>query len=268
MGSGPPQFVQLPTPGFCTKWGYRPPTPAPQGIKYVKQLKKPPKLPKVSVAILGGAGTGKSTLINKLVGKKVARVGTSVTTFEFKCVHEGELTNYYDIPGSDDRYSYYNVKSLEQAQPLHLIIVLYTKRVTSVLRLEELIHALGVPYVLVRSQVDADIASEGNVDEAKENNVTVEENMLTLTYGKEKKDVDENGKKGHLIYVSSATGAGLDDLRKFALGLHPSVDLTEETAIDTSSKRKRDEGPKEEPAIDTAKRDEGPKEEPAIDTSK
>ena len=200
-------------------------------IQYVLKMQKPPRYPKASVAVLGMAGTGKSSLINVLVGEKVAETGTAVCTDKFQLVHQGQRTDYYDVPGADDRYSYYNVQRLQQAQPLHLIVILYIKRVSSVLNLEELIHALGVPYVLVRSHLDQDIDSEANQAEAKHNGVSKEKNM-ELTYANEKKMVDEKGKKGRLIYISSTTGVGLEELRRFSLEDLPSpVDLTAEALI-------------------------------------
>jgi ATPase subunit of ABC transporter with duplicated ATPase domains len=86
-------------------------------IQYVLKMQKPPRYPKASVAVLGMAGTGKSSLINVLVGEKVAETGTAVCTDKFQLVHQGQRTDYYDVPGADDRYSYYNVQRLQQAQP-------------------------------------------------------------------------------------------------------------------------------------------------------
>jgi small GTP-binding protein len=209
-------------------------------IACIPTLKSQPRYRKASIAVLGAAGVGKSTLINKLVGKHVTEVGTSVTTAEFKLVHNGLRTDYYDVPGADDRYSYYNVGTLQQAQPLHLIILLYTMRVTSVLNLEDLIQALGVPYILVRNKVDVDIESAANAMEAKENNVSLQDNMMEMTYKKEKEMVDKEGRGGPLIYVSSQTDdsgelkyPGLSDLRQQALKMKHPVELMYGTPVQT-----------------------------------
>ena len=198
-------------------------------ISYIRTLKPVPRYCKASIAILGAAGTGKPTLINKLVGKHVTKVGTAVTTAEFKLVHKGLRTDYYDAPGVDDRYSYWNVEQLKQVQPLHLILILYTKRVTSVLLLEQLVQGLGVTYVLVSNHVDVDLDSEANADEAKENRVSKHVNLMELTYQKEKKMLIEQGRNVHLIYVSARTGVGMDELRVFASRTPSPVDLSPES---------------------------------------
>jgi hypothetical protein len=101
--------------------------------------------------------------------------------------------------------------------------------VTSILLLEQLVQGSGAPYVLVLSHVDVDLDSEANADEAKENRVSKQFNLMELTYQKEKKTVIEQGRNGHIINVSARTGVGMDELRAFASGMPSPVDLSPET---------------------------------------
>ncbi len=53
---------------------------------------------KVRCAIIGNSGSGKSSLINAIVGKRVAMTGPTETTFDKKEYHHGGLT-FVDLPG-------------------------------------------------------------------------------------------------------------------------------------------------------------------------
>lgn len=54
---------------------------------------------KVKCGIIGRSGTGKSSLINAIVGEEVAKVGEVETTMEIGKPYEHKGLVFYDLPG-------------------------------------------------------------------------------------------------------------------------------------------------------------------------
>merc|ERR1712154_516401 len=92
-------------------------------------LKDVPKKPKKSVAVLGQAGTGKSTLLNCFAGKHVSKTGLTECTDEISMVYGDGPYDFYDVPGSTDaRQDFYNIEVLHKLKSLHLVLLVYFER--------------------------------------------------------------------------------------------------------------------------------------------
>jgi len=164
-------------------------------LSKVGTMEPPPKMDRPSVAVLGQNGVGKSSLINALAGKKVTEVGYVDCTKEVSKVFGSDTTDFYDVPGCNDRRSYCNLKHIMQIKTMHLILICYVDRVEHIIKLEEMVASCKVPYLVVRTKMDT-VDAEADRHEMW----NVEKKLL----------------KGGLCYVSSRKGDGMDHLRETA----------------------------------------------------
>ena len=169
-----------------------------------------------SVAVVGQNGVGKSSMINSLVGKEVTCTGVVDTTKNVYMCHENSHAQFYDVPGCSDERAYTNLKSIMAMKEMHLIMITYIDRVEHITKLERLVIACKVPYIIVRNKID-----EISEAEAKKQNLSRAE-LLKETYECEKRKV-----KGDLVFVSAHTKEGLDELRR-AAQQKASMQLTEQ----------------------------------------
>merc|ERR1712203_246399 len=123
------------------------------------------KTVKPSVAVMGPSGVDKSSLINALVGKDVTPVGIVETTMDVTKCYESAKTEFWDVPGQNEERSYANLRTIMAIKEMHLIIMVYSTRVDSVVKTERMVKACRVPYVVVRNKIDMDL----NEEEAKNN---------------------------------------------------------------------------------------------------
>ena len=117
--------------------------------------------PEFRLLVLGETGAGKSTLINNLLGKKVAGVGhsTNSVTSTVRCyegVIEGVPVKVYDTPGLSDSRSdrdeeyLEETKKLIETEPIHLIIyclkMIETRMRQSIIRTFQQYTQIGVDW--------------------------------------------------------------------------------------------------------------------------
>ena len=67
-----------------------------------EKLKKDDSI-KVSIALFGQPGSGKSSLINKIIGKKVAKEGVVTDTTTEQAMYEHNGLQFVDLPGYDTK---------------------------------------------------------------------------------------------------------------------------------------------------------------------
>ena len=106
-----------------------------------------------NIGIFGLTSTGKSTMINSLIGNKVADVGVGETT-RVKKAYEGRNCTYWDTPGRNDESTYTNEEYISFLKGLsrRLIVVQYT--VKENLKLIRLLDSLGLGYEIIVNKFD------------------------------------------------------------------------------------------------------------------
>jgi len=125
------------------------------------------KKAKVNIAITGQSGNGKSSMINGLLGKPLAKVGSTETTFEIKSyAHNG--TVLYDLPGcgtpnfpKETYIGKCNLSSYDAA-----IIVTANRFMENDLWLINEMGRLQKPVYVVRTKMD-----EATINEQRDNNL-------------------------------------------------------------------------------------------------
>lgn len=173
-----------------------------QEFHFQKQMEAVEKLPDVektaknSCAFLGRTSVGKTSMINKLFGTQ-EKTSPIRCTEDIKPVHVTDKVEVYDVFGENDEESYHNLEILVEAKKMHVVVVVYTEAVDSVLKLARLVKALRVATVYVRN---------------KSENLTTEEiNLVTEHDSKKLQEV--TGEAPRLLLTSAKTGLHMDPLK-------------------------------------------------------
>jgi small GTP-binding protein len=105
------------------------------------------------IGVFGLTSTGKSTMINSLLGKKAADIGVGETTKQ-KTSYQGRNCIYWDTPGRNDESTYTNEEYISFIKGLtrRLIIVQYT--IKENLKLIRLLDNLGLGYDIIVNKFD------------------------------------------------------------------------------------------------------------------
>ena len=170
----------------------------------VASLPEAPKTEKPSVAVLGQNGVGKSSLVNALVGEEVTPVGIVDTTKVVCKCYENATMEFWDVPGCSEERSYTNLRSIMAIKEMHLILIVYIDRVEHIVKLERMVMACKVPYVVVRNKIDTITEQE-----ATSQGFESRQAYLSHAYASEKAKV-----KGELIFVSAASKEGMDSFNE------------------------------------------------------
>jgi len=145
--------------------------------------------------------TGKSSCINRLFGTQEKTAPIRCTT-DIKLVKETDTLQVFDVFGENDEESYHNMQTLTVAKRLHVIVVVYTESVDSVLRLARLAKALRVNKVYVRNK------SEDLTDEE----------VALVTEHDTKKIQQVTGESPSVVLTSAKTGMGMNKLKAILEG--------------------------------------------------
>jgi len=121
-------------------------------IKLAVQVKALP-MDGRNFGFFGVTSTGKSTVINKLVGKNVAEVGAGETTTQIDS-YEGQGYRLFDIPGRNDELSYFTMEYISFWKGLTGRIVLITATVKEMTKVLRLLDAIGLTYDVVVNKFD------------------------------------------------------------------------------------------------------------------
>ena len=111
------------------------------------------RIPGINIGVFGQTSTGKSTMINSLVGTRVADVGVGETT-RLRKAYQGRTCTYWDTPGRNDESTYTNEEYISFIKGLsrRLIIIQFT--VKENLKLIHLLDSLGLGYDVVVNKFD------------------------------------------------------------------------------------------------------------------
>lgn len=123
----------------------------------------------VCVAFYGQTSTGKSSLINLIMGQKVAEVGPGETTMNITpyIAPHGRLC-LYDYPGNNDEISYYSGDILSLAKSMDLSCVLFTSTIKTNLKYCRLLTSMKCSFVALLTQTDNPKWTEESIGKVKQ----------------------------------------------------------------------------------------------------
>jgi small GTP-binding protein len=135
----------------------------------------------------GLTSTGKSTIINKLLGKEVAEVGAGETTTRIQ-PYEGQGYRLFDIPGRNDDMSYFSMEYISFWKGLTARLVVITVTVKEMTKVFRLLDAIDLKYDIIVNKFDTVPLEERDKFKAKIQD-----------------EVSKSGLKGvnHIWYVSA-----------------------------------------------------------------
>jgi GTP-binding protein EngB required for normal cell division len=121
-------------------------------IQLAKQV-TPFEMDGINVAIFGIMSTGKSTIINKLLGKDVAAVGIGETTKEIQ-PYDGIGYRLFDIPGRNDDIQYFSADYISFWKGLTYRLVTITHTIKEMTKVFKLLDAINLNYDIVVNKFD------------------------------------------------------------------------------------------------------------------
>lgn len=101
----------------------------------------------------GLTSTGKSTMINKLIGFDVAETGAGETTTKIES-YDGEGYRLFDIPGRNDDLSYFSMEYIAFWKGLSGRLVLITATIKEMTKVFRLLDAINLRYDIVVNKFD------------------------------------------------------------------------------------------------------------------
>ena len=173
------------------------------------QQTAPVKLQGVNVALFGRTSTGKSTMVNALLGKDLAETGVGETTMKIKA-YPGTGYTLWDVPGRNDEVSYLSMEYISFFKGLTRRLILIQTTVKENSSMMKLLDELNLGYDIVFNKFDR---------------VDVEEQPLVKV--QIEKEIKELGlrKAGKVYFVSAKNTKMFDDwitmvhhLGKFTMG--------------------------------------------------
>ena len=115
---------------------------------------EPYRLGERSFGFFGLTSTGKSTLINRLIGFDTAETGAGETTMEIQ-PYDGQGYRLFDIPGRNDDQSYFTMEYIALRKGLTGRLVLITPTVKEMTKVFRLLDALNLRYDIVVNKFDS-----------------------------------------------------------------------------------------------------------------
>ena len=121
-------------------------------IQLAKQV-TPFDMDGINVAIFGSTSTGKSTIINKLLGKEVAAVGIGETTIKIQ-PYDGTGYRLFDIPGKNDDIHYFSADYISFWKGLTYRLFTITHTIKEMTKVFKLLDAINLNYDIVVNKFD------------------------------------------------------------------------------------------------------------------
>ena len=117
------------------------------------QQTAPAKLQGVNVALFGQTSTGKSTMLNALLGQNLAETGVGETTTKIKA-YPGTGYTLWDVPGRNDEVSYLSMEYISFFKGLTRRLVLIQATVKENSSMMKLLDELNLGYDIVFNKFD------------------------------------------------------------------------------------------------------------------
>lgn len=114
---------------------------------------RPLQLTGLTHGFFGLTSTGKSTMINRLIGHELAETGAGETTKEIQ-PYEGQGFRLYDIPGRNDDLSYFSMEYIAFWKGLTRRLVLITATIKEMTKVFRLLDALELSFDIVVNKFD------------------------------------------------------------------------------------------------------------------
>ncbi|CAF1442147.1 unnamed protein product [Adineta steineri] len=148
---------------------------------------QPFQLGERSFGFFGLTSTGKSTIINKLIGFDLAETGAGETTQENQS-YDGQGYRLYDIPGRNDDLSYFTMEYIAFWKGLTGRLIVITSTIKEMTKVFRLLDAIQLRYDIIVNKFDL---------------VPIEERQIFKQ--KIDKQIRENNLQGidHIWYVSA-----------------------------------------------------------------
>lgn len=106
-----------------------------------------------NIGIFGLTSTGKSTIINSLLGRRAAVTGVGETTTEMT-PHHGKGFTLWDAPGRNDEMSYTSEKFLSSIKELTQRLIVIQSTVKENVDLMRLLDRMGLSYYILVNKLD------------------------------------------------------------------------------------------------------------------
>ena len=165
-----------------------------QGLVHLAQQAQPIPMQGNNIALFGITSSGKSLLINDLIGADVAAVGEGETTLTIT-PYKSETGGFtlYDIPGRNDDLSYFSLEYIGFLKGLSQRVILVRSTVKEMTKVLKLLEAMRLPYTIavnrfetVQKDADAAVVETGEEREAFEAKIQGEVTAEGLTMAGDK----------------------------------------------------------------------------------
>jgi len=117
------------------------------------RLTPPLQLEGNNIGLFGSTSTGKSTMLNTLLGQNVAPTGVGETTTEIKA-YQGSKFTLWDVPGRNDEVSYLSMQYISFFKGLTRRLILIQATVKENSSMMKLLDELGLHYDIVFNKFD------------------------------------------------------------------------------------------------------------------
>ena len=128
-------------------------------LVHLAQETAPAKLPGFNVALFGLTSTGKSTMLNALLGQNLAETGVGETTQKIKA-YPGTGYTLWDVPGRNDEVSYLSMEYVSFFKGLSRRLILISATVKENSSMMKLLDELQLGYDIVFNKFDKVDAEE------------------------------------------------------------------------------------------------------------
>lgn len=126
---------------------------------------EPMKLPGRNFGFFGITSVGKSSIINKLLGRDVAAVGAAETTTQI-ANYPGNNFNLYDIPGRNDETNYFTMEYIAFWKGLTNRLIVIRATLKEMSKVLSLLDAINLPYDIAVNQFDSVPSGERDMFQA------------------------------------------------------------------------------------------------------